>query len=217
MFAFSLLLCWNCPIEDRDIMNYKPLILSLYQIGAIKFGDFTLKSGKKSTIYLDLRQIVSFPDILQEVAEAIWQQISQCPIDVICGVPYTALPIATCISLKQKIPMVMRRKEQKEYGTKQRIEGTFKMGQQCAIIEDIITTGSSILETAEDIESAGLQIQHVGVLINREQGGEKNLHQHQYQLHSAFTLKEGLSTLLTSNVLPEFERNIVNTLLHENA
>jgi orotate phosphoribosyltransferase len=198
-------------------MNYKPLILSLYQISAIKFGDFTLKSGNKSTIYLDLRQIISYPEILRTVAETIWQQVSSYSVDVICGVPYTALPIATCISLKQNLPMVMRRKEPKNYGTKQLIEGAFKTDQQCLIIEDIITTGSSILETAKDIEAAGLQVKHVGVLINREQGGKENLQQQHYHLHAAFTLKEVLNTLLASSVLPEAERTIVNALLHENA
>lgn len=198
-------------------MNYKPLILSLYEIGAIKFGDFTLKSGNKSTIYLDLRQIISYPEVLRTVAETIWQQVSGYPIDVICGVPYTALPIATCIALKQNLPMVMRRKEPKNYGTKQLIEGAYKTGQHCLIIEDIITTGSSILETAEDIEVAGLKVKHIGVLINREQGGQANLQKHQYQLHAAFTLKEVLNTLLASDILPESERIIVNALLHENA
>lgn len=198
-------------------MNYKPLILSLYEIGAIKFGDFTLKSGNKSTIYLDLRQIISYPEVLRAVGETIWQQVNGYPVDMICGVPYTALPIATCIALKQDLPMVMRRKEPKDYGTKQRIEGAFKTGQQCLIIEDVITTGSSILETAEDIEVAGLKVKHVGVLIDREQGGKENLQQHHYNLHAAFTLKEVLNTLLTSDVLPESERIIVNSLLHENA
>ncbi len=198
-------------------MNYKPLILSLYEIGAIKFGDFTLKSGNKSTIYLDLRQIISYPEVLRAVAETIWQQVNGYPIDVICGVPYTALPIATCIALKQDLPMVMRRKEPKDYGTKQRIEGAFKTGQNCLIIEDIITTGSSILETAEDIEVAGLKVKHVGVLINREQGGKENLLKHHYNVHAAFTLKEVLNTLLSSNVLPDSERTIVSALLHENA
>ncbi len=198
-------------------MNYKPLILSLYEIGAIKFGDFTLKSGNKSTIYLDLRQIISYPEVLRAVAETIWQQVNGYPVDVICGVPYTALPIATCIALKQDLPMVMRRKEPKDYGTKQRIEGAFKTGQHCLIIEDIITTGSSILETAEDIEVAGLKIKHIGVLINREQGGVENLQKHHYSVHAAFTLKEVLNTLLASSVLPESERIIVSALLHENA
>ena len=81
----------------------------------------------------------------------------------------------------------------------------------------MITTGSSSLETAEDIEVAGLKVKHVGVLIDREQGGKENLQQHHYNLHAAFTLKEVLNTLLTSDVLPEPERIIVNSLLHENA
>lgn len=197
-------------------MDYKTLIQSLYQIGSIKFGDFVLKSGQKSAIYLDLRQIVSHPAVLRAVADAIWQQVSSYSIDLICGVPYTALPIATCISLKQDIPMVMRRKEVKNYGTKQRIEGSFLAGQQCLIIEDIITTGSSIIETAEDIETAGLKVSHIGVLINREQGGEENLRQRDYTVHAVFTLKEILNALLQMDILPESERSIVNMLIHEN-
>ncbi len=67
--------------------------------------------------------------------------------DTICGVPYTALPISTLMSVKMNKPMVLRRKEAKSYGTKQLIDGKFKKGNQCVIIEDVISTGSSILET----------------------------------------------------------------------
>ena len=196
-------------------MNYKPLIFSLYKIGAVKFGDFTLKSGEKSKIYLDLRQIISYPDVLRAVAEAIWQQASGYPIDVICGVPYTALPITTCISLQQDIPMVMRRKEKKDYGTKQTIEGAFKTGQKCLIIEDVITSGASILETADDLEMAGLKVREIAVLINRQQGGEANLKQRHYSLHAAITLNDILQVLIHSDELNEQERPIVNSLIHE--
>lgn len=67
--------------------------------------------------------------------------------DNICGVPYTALPMATLVANKSDKPMVMRRKEAKGYGTKQLIEGSFKKGDRCIIVEDVISTGSSILET----------------------------------------------------------------------
>lgn len=189
------------------------LIISLYKIGAIKFGNFTLKSGQSSKIYLDLRQIISYPPILRQVAETLWQKVQSCQFNVICGVPYTALPIATCLSLQHNIPMILRRKEKKTYGTKQQIEGRFETGQRCLIIEDIITTGISILETANDLEEAGLKIHDVAVLINREQGGEENLEKHHYKLHAIFTLEEILQTLLSANVLAAQERLIVNELV----
>lgn len=196
-------------------MNYKPLMVMLYKIGAVKFGDFILKSGESSKIYIDLRQIVSYPEVLKAVGEAIWQQVSGEPFEIICGVPYTALPIATCISLQQNIPMVMRRKEKKEYGTKQSIEGNFKTGQRCLIIEDIITSGASILETADDLEVAGLKVRDAVVLINREQGGVANVRQRHYNIHVAFTLKEFLQTLLHSEELSEEDRAIASSLVHE--
>ncbi len=198
-------------------MNYKPLMVMLYKIGAVRFGDFTLKNGEQSKIYIDLRQIVSYPDVLKAVGETIWQQVSGEPFEVICGVPYTALPIATCISLQQNIPMVMRRKEKKDHGTKQIIEGHFKTGQRCLIIEDIITSGASILETADDLEVAGLKIRDAVVLIDREQHGRENLRQRHYNMHAAFTLKDLLTTLLHSEELSEEDRVIAGSLMHEGA
>ncbi len=174
-------------------MNNEELIQALYAIGAVKFGDFTLKSGLSSKVYIDLRQIISHPKILAQVADAIWQTIKHCSFDLICGVPYTALPIATCISLKHDIPMIMRRKEKKAYGTKQQIEGVFQPGQTCLIIEDLISTGSSIIETANDLNEVGLKVTDTALLIDREMGGRENLEQKNYHVHSVLTLKEILS------------------------
>lgn len=169
------------------------LFSSLYQIGAVQYGDFTLKSGQKSEIYIDLRKIISYPAILSAVAESLWQKIKFCQFDLICGVPYTALPIATCLSLQHKIPMVMCRKEKKAYGTQQEIEGVFQPGQTCLIIEDVVTTGSSVLEVAEKLKSAGLIVQDAAVVINREQGGIENLQERNLILHAAFLLRDILN------------------------
>lgn len=191
------------------------LIHSLYQIGAIKFGEFTLKSGQTSKIYLDLRQLVSYPQLLRNASNAIWQKIHANHMDLICGVPYTALPIATCITLLHNVPMIMRRKEKKDYGTKQQIEGKFQEGQTCLIIEDVITSGSSIIETAKDLEAAGLKVTDVAVLIDRQQGAQENLKKQNYNVHAVLTMKEILRALLNSTLLAPEERAIVTGLAEE--
>ena len=191
------------------------LILSLYKIGAIKFGHYTLKSGRSSTVYLDLRQIISYPAILSAVSESIWQKAQDTHFNVICGVPYTALSIATCISLQHNVPMIMRRKEKKSYGTQKQIEGVFESGQHCLIIEDVVTTGGSILETADDIEAVGLNITDVVALIDREQHGKEQLKKRGYMLHTAFTLKEILQILLHSAPLEASEQAIAETFINE--
>ena len=106
-------------------MDLKQLIFALYDIGCIKIGDFTLASGMKSPIYIDLRPIVSHPSLMKMVAEALWAKISSLQAELLCGIPYNALPIATCMSLTKNVPMVMVRKELKQHGTKREVEGVF--------------------------------------------------------------------------------------------
>lgn len=190
------------------------LATSLYQIGAIQFGEFTLKSGQTSSIYINLRKIISYPNILREVAELMWKALHNSKFDLVCGVPYTALPIATCLSLNQNIPMVMRRKEKKDYGTKQLIEGVFHAGQTCLIIEDVITTGGSIIETATDLQEAGIVINDVVVLIDREQGGRQNLEKH-FKVHSVLNMSEVLQTLLASEHVDQNEKSIIEKFIKE--
>lgn len=177
-------------------MEKRSLVTTLFDIGAIKFGSFTLKSGIESPIYLDLRVIVSYPAFLETVAEAFWTLIEECPMDLICGVPYTALPIATVISVQHRIPMIMRRKEVKTYGTKKSLEGIFKPGQTCLIVEDLITSGASVLETVEPIEQEQLKVRDIAVLIDREQGGRQKLESLGYKVHALLTLTEILEILV---------------------
>src|SRR5690348_14009388 len=102
-------------------MDKQSLALQLFEIGAIKLGSFTLKSGQTSNLYLDLRLIISYPELLRTISEWLWEKAGGLSFDLVCGVPYTALPLATCLSTSHNIPMILRRKEAKNYGTKKMV------------------------------------------------------------------------------------------------
>lgn len=175
------------------------VILKLYEIGAIKLDNITIKCGAVSPIYFDLRMIISHPDILRSIAHLTWQKTKTCTFNHLCGVPYTALPIATAIALVHDTSMVMRRKELKSYGTKKLIEGCFKSGDTCLVIEDVITTGSSILETCQVLENEGLRINNIVVFIDREQGGMDCIKKQGYTIQAVCTLSHILGVLEREN------------------
>ncbi len=192
------------------------LTVALYDIGAIKFGSFTLKSGLVSPIYIDLRLIVSFPVVLQTVAEAMWNKIQTQSFDLVCGVPYTALPIATAMSLAHEVPMVMRRKEVKDYGTKKIIEGVFQKNQTVLVIEDLVTSGSSVFETIVPLEQEGLVVKDVVVILDREQGGRKHIEEKGYALHAVMTMTELLAELEFAGKITTDVAQSVRTFIQEN-
>ncbi|MES2217444.1 MAG: orotate phosphoribosyltransferase [Pseudomonadota bacterium] len=189
------------------------LIHEFFKIKVIKFGEFKLKSGINSPVYIDLRQLISHPQLLRAAATLLWQSCQRLSFDLLCGIPYTALPIATCLSLQENIPMIMRRKEKKAYGTQQQIEGSYQAGQTCLIIEDVITSGNSVVETLNDLRENNIIVRDVAVLIDREQGGLANLQQQNLKVHAALTLTEIFTGLFQQNLLTESEQSLINNFL----
>eukprot|EP01113_Clastostelium_recurvatum_P014343 TRINITY_DN17790_c0_g1_i1.p1 TRINITY_DN17790_c0_g1~~TRINITY_DN17790_c0_g1_i1.p1 ORF type:complete len:269 (+),score=58.06 TRINITY_DN17790_c0_g1_i1:34-840(+) len=185
---------------DPSVRN---LIHDLHSIEAIKFGEFKLKSGIISPIYIDLRVTVSYPAILSQISKCMYTQLQSAGVsyDVLCGVPYTALTIASSMSLANSIPMVMRRKEAKGYGTNKIIEGVFKAGMSCLVIEDLVTTGGSVMETVFDLHKEGLIVRDVVVLVDRQQGGRAGLEAKGMTLHAVLTITQVLDELLLAGKL----------------
>ena len=162
----------------------------LLDSGCIKFGEFTLKSGLKSPIYIDLRWIISRPHLLAQVASAYVPLLSTLKFDRVAGLPYAAIPIATAISLAGNYPMIYPRKEAKAYGTKAEIEGEYHPGETALVIDDLATTGGSKFEAIEKLTSAGLKVKDVVVLIDRQSGAKESLAEAGYNLHAVLTISE---------------------------
>ena len=170
------------------------LAQGLLEAGCVQFGDFILKSGLHSPIYIDLRRLVSHPGLLSQVARAYLPILSRLTFDVLAGVPYAAIPIATAIGLQSGWRAVYPRKEVKAYGTRAEIEGVFQPGERAVLIDDLATTGGSKFEAIERLEAAGLEVRDVAVLIDRESGARQALEVKGYRLHAVFTLSGLLAT-----------------------
>jgi len=164
----------------------------LLSAGCIKFGEFTLKSGLMSPIYIDLRQIITYPKLLEKIGQAYLPILEELKFDRIAGLPYAAIPIATAISLAGNYPMIYPRKEAKSYGTKAEIEGEYHAGETVVVIDDLATTGGSKFEAIEKLTGAGLVVKDVVVLVDRQSGAKESLAQAGFAMHAVLTITQML-------------------------
>ncbi len=183
-------------------MKFAQLADQLLEAGCIKFGQFTLKSGMISPIYIDLRQLISYPKLLQLVANSYIPILKGLSFDRMAGLPYAGLPITTALSISQGWPFIYPRKEAKTYGTKAEIEGVYKPGERVVIIDDLATTGGSKLEAIDKLASVGLKVVDIVVLIDRQSGAAQGLAEVGYQLHAVTTLTELLNYYEQSGKVP---------------
>jgi uridine monophosphate synthetase len=190
---------------------------ALLEIGCVKFGRFTLKSGLQSPIYIDLRMLVSFPRLLDQVARAYVPVLRSLRFDRLAALPYAAVPIGAAVSLQGGWPMIYPRKEIKAYGTKADIEGVYSSGELVVVIDDLATTGGTKFEAIDKLVSAGLFVRDVVVLIDRQSGAAQALAQAGYRLHSVFTLEQLLAHWERNRRVPVEQIAAVRQFLYSSA
>ena len=171
--------------KEKNSFNEK-LADGLLQAGCVRFGEFTLKSGIISPIYIDLRRLISYPELLQEVGKAYLPILAKLQYERLGALPYAAIPIASAISLLGGDPMIYPRKEVKDYGTKANIEGDFEPGETVVIIDDLATTGGSKFEAIDKLLAASLTVRDIVVLIDRQSGAVETLAQAGYRMCCRF-------------------------------
>ena len=184
-------------------MDLKSFYQKLYDTGCVKFGEFTLKSGIKSPVYVDFRVTVSNPELLKEIGKVLAEKAKEIGCDRICAIPYAGLPLGVATSIEGNIPLVYSRKEAKTYGTGKLIEGKFEPTDRVIVIDDIVTDGASKIETIGPLKESGLNVTDILVIIDREQGGTKLLADAGYRLHSVGTLSQILEYLKSEGKIEE--------------
>ena len=142
------------------------IIEKLIASNCIKIGKFKLKNGQFSKYYFDMKNLISYPDLLKEIGDKIYEQLGE--FDIICGIPYGGLPMATYISTQYNKPMIILRDKVKEYGTNKLIEGEYNINSKCVIIDDVITTGYSMEESIKSLKDK-VNIVKVYSILDRQQ------------------------------------------------
>jgi len=159
----------------------------LIECGAIKFGEFVLASGKKSKYYVDIKKASTKHEILELMGTMLAEKVKG---DLLAGVELGAVPLTAITAIKAKKDYLIIRKEKKGYGTSKLIEGDYKEGQEVDIIEDVVTTGGSVLRAIKLLRDAGLKVNRVICVVDREEGGKENLEKEGVELISLVKAKE---------------------------
>ena len=166
------------------------LIDLLKENGVFLEGDFTLSSGKKSNYYINMKKAITEPEILSTISKLITQKIDLDDIDKVAGPALGAVPIATAVSLESKLPLLMIRKEKKGYGTSKLIEGELNEGDNVIVVEDVSTTGGSLLKAVRAINDNGGNVKRAFVVVDREEGAIETFEKEGITLEPLISVKD---------------------------
>ncbi|MDR7665455.1 orotate phosphoribosyltransferase [Methanosarcina sp. Z-7115] len=156
-------------------LQKQELIAALKACGAVRYGDFTLASGKKSKYYIDIKKASTDPKTLKLIARQAALRIREMDVNTIAGVELGGVPLATAVSMETELPLLIVRKAMKDYGTKSRFVGDIKPDDRLVMLEDVTTSGGSVKDAIEVVRETGAKIKYVISVVDREEGAKENL------------------------------------------
>ncbi len=190
------------------------LAQALHEVDAVQFGDFTMgRTTINSPVYVNLRKLVSNPRALARAARVMQEKVQTLqsklhpqvePYQRVCGIPFGGLHLATAFSLRTTTPMIYVHPAKERNGSRVFVEGVYEEGEHVLLIDDLVTTGGGIVETAEFLRTnAGLLVRDVLVLVDREEGARERLKGRGYNLNSILGLEAMLNYLMASEKIEE--------------
>jgi orotate phosphoribosyltransferase len=198
----------------------KEFAIFLHQNDIIKFGDFTLASGKKSSYYIDLRLVASFPHIFRKMTKNLQKLVSEKTgldnFDSLVAVPTGGLVIGSALAIETVKPLIYVRDKPKDYGTTKSIEGKIFSGMKVILIDDVITTGNSVINAIKQLKDAGLSISDVYVIINRLEGANNTLELEEVNLYQLTDVLEITTILFQEKLVSKEILNEINNQISQN-
>lgn len=202
-------MAWN----RRELLE--ELAMVLVKVKAIQFGTFTLASGRISSYYVDLRTIPSYPGAYKTLVTAftafMQHEFKKDSYDAIAGIPTAGLTLSSPMALSLEKPMIYVRKDAKDHGKGKQVEGVTKPGWRVLVVDDVITTGGSVLSAVEALRSEGCEVESASVVIDRLEGGAASMKKEEVKLHTMTDILELVKILRGKALLSTEEASAVTT------
>ncbi len=195
------------------------LAMVLVKVKAIQFGTFTLASGRISSYYVDLRTVPSFPGAYKMLTDAYGEflkhEFKDSSYDAIAGIPTAGLTLSSPAALLLQKPMIYVRKDPKDHGRTKLVEGVTKPGWRVLVLDDVITSGGSIISAIDEIKSEGCEVDHAAVVVDRLEGGGAELKKRGVKLHPMTDMSELVKILRAKDLLTTEEARAVLTQIQK--
>jgi orotate phosphoribosyltransferase len=169
-------------------MTREQLIRRIAEVALLR-GEFTLRSGRKSSYYLDKYRFETQPDVLAALGQLLAERVGP-HIDRIAGAELGAVALAAASAMAAQKPFVIVRNKKKEYGTAKQVEGVLNSGEKVLVVEDVLTTGGQVLESCQALRDAGAVIDKIVGVIDRQEGARENIEQAGYRFEALFTVAD---------------------------